>query len=194
MKVFYPLFLEMRGRPFLVIGGGRVAFGKAAALLRCGAKVTVDSPELSAGLRRLAGKRKVRWKARRFRPANLAGMELVVAATDDKQVNLLAAREARRRRVWINVVDRPELCSFILPAVVRRGKLVLAISTGGTSPALAKWIRKDLEARYGLEFGKLLIQAARARKGVHQRVRGAAQRKRLFEKALKAYLQVLKPA
>jgi len=177
-----------------VIGGGPVAFGKTAALLRCGAQVSVVSPELSAGLKRLARERKVRWKGRRLKACDLDGMELVVAATADPQVNLLAAREARRRQLWINVVDQPKLCSFILPSVVRRGKLTLAVSTGGASPALAKWIRKDLGARYGPEFGKLLIRAAGARKGVHQRVYGAAQRKRLFEKALKAYLQVLKPA
>jgi len=177
-----------------VIGGGQVAFRKTAALLSCGARVTVVSPELSAGLKRLVRERQVTWKKRRFRAADLSVIELAIAATDDQGVNLLAAREARRRRIWINVVDQPALCSFILPSVVRRGKLVLAISTGGASPALAKWIREDLEARYGPEFGELLIQAARARKEVHQRVRGAAQRKQLFEKALKAYLQVLKPA
>ncbi len=191
---FYPLFLELQNRPCLVIGGGQVAFRKTAALLSCGARVTVVSPELSAGLKRLVRERQVTWKKRRFRAADLSVIELAIAATDDQGVNLLAAREARRRRIWINVVDQPALCSFILPSVVRRGKLVLAISTGGASPALAKWIREDLEARYGPEFGELLIQAARARKEVHQRVRGAAQRKQLFEKALKAYLQVLKPA
>lgn len=190
--VCYPLFLRLDGRPCLVIGGGRVAFRKATALLRCGAKVSVVSPELSASLRRLARGRKVRWLKRRFRPADLAGMELAVAATDDQGVNLLAAREARRRHLWINVVDQPALCSFIVPSVVRRGKLALAISTGGASPALAKWIRRDLEARYGPEFGRLLAQAARARKGVRQKIRGAAKRKQRFEKALKAYWKVLK--
>ena len=192
--MYYPLFLELKNRPCLVIGGGPVAFRKAAALLSCGAKVTVVSPELSAGLKQLARERKVCWKKVPFRPGDLAGRELVVAATDDQQVNLQAAREARRRKVWINVVDQPTLCSFILPSVVRRGRLVLAVSTGGASPALAKWIRKDLETRYGPEFGKLVSQAAAARGQVHKDLRSPADRKRLFEKALKAYLQVLKPA
>jgi len=191
---YSPLFLELKGRPCLVVGGGPVATRKAAALLRCGAEVTVVSPKLSAGLKQLARERKVRWKPWRFRPGDLAGMELVVAATDDQQVNLQADRAARRRKVWINVVDQPALGSFILPSVVRRGKLVLAVSTGGASPALAKWIRKDLETRYGPEFGKLVLQAAAARGQVHRNLRSPADRKRLFEKALKAYLQVLKPA
>lgn len=171
-----------------------MAFRKAAALLSCGAKVTVVSPELSAGLDKLARRRKVRWLKHRFRPADLAGAELAIATTDDEAVNRSAAREARRRRVWINVVDKPALCSFILPSVVRRGKLVLAISTGGASPALAKWIRKDLEVRYGVEFGRLLNQAAAARKEVLGKVHSPLARKRLFEKALKAYLHALKPA
>lgn len=171
-----------------------MAFRKAAALLSCGAKVTVVSPQLSAGLKQLARERKVRWKKVPFRSGDLAGRELVVAATDDPQVNRTAALEARRRKVWINVVDQPALCSFILPSVVRRGRLVLAVSTGGVSPALAKWIRRDLETRYGPEFGKLLVEAGHVRKPVFKKVRNPAARKRLFEKALKAYLQVLKPA
>ena len=191
---YYPLFLELKEKPCLVIGGGPVAFRKAAALLRCGARVTVVSPALSAGLKRLVQKKKVRWKGRWFRPADLAGAELAVAATEDEAANRAAAREARRRRIWINVVDKPELCSFILPSVVRRGRLVLAVSTGGASPALAKWIRRDLEARYGPEFGKLLSQAAAARKKVHRNLSSPVARKQLFERALKAYLQVLKPA
>lgn len=189
----YPLFLELKARPCLVIGGGPVAFRKASALLACGARVTVVAPELSAGLRKLVRARKARWKPRRFRAGDLAGVELAVAATEDEEVNRFAAQEARRRRVWINVADRPTLCSFILPSVVRRGKLVLAISTSGASPALAKWIRKDLQIRYGPELSRLLSGAAVARRKVQERVRSAAARKRLFETALKAYLQVLKP-
>ena len=189
---YYPLFLELKDRPCLVIGGGPVAFRKAAALLRCGAKVTVVSPEFSAGLKRLARGRKVRWKGRRFRPADLDGMDLAVAATDDETINRSAAREAKRRGIWINVVDRPALCSFILPSVVRRGKLALAISTGGASPALAKWIRRDLKSRYGPGFGQLLDRAGAARPGVQRKVRGTTGRKRLFEEALNAYLRVLR--
>ena len=169
-----------------------MAFRKAEALLRCRAKVTVVSPELSTGLKRLARDRKVHWKARRLKACDLDGMELVVAATDDQEVNERAAREARRRHVWINVVDQPGLCSFILPSVVRRGKLVLAISSGGASPALAKWIRRDLEQRYGANFKRLVGPAAAVRGRVHKRIRSPAERKQLFEKALKAYLKVLK--
>ncbi len=187
----YPIFLELQGRPCLVIGGGVVAYRKAAALLRCGARVTVAAPAASAGLKRLARSRRIRWRGRRFLPGDLKGIELVIAATDDPAVNGPASREARRRGIWINVVDQPGLCSFILPSVVRRGRLVLAISTGGASPALAKWIRKDLQARYGPEFGRLAARMAGARGRVLQAVPSSARRRRLFEKALRAYLDVL---
>jgi len=191
---YFPAFLKLKGRACLVIGGGAVAHRKAAALRGCGARVTVVAPDLSAGLARLARARKIRWVARRFRAGDLAGMELVVAATDDEQVNLRAAKAARRRHVWVNVVDQPALCSFIAPSVVRRGRLTLAISTGGTSPALAKWIRRDLQRRYGPELARLLARAGAARPAIHRRLPGAAQRKRLFEKALKAYLRILRMA
>ncbi len=187
-----PIFLELRDRPCLVIGAGEVAFRKASALVAGGAKVTVVSPRLSAGIERLVRLGKVAWRPHRFQPNDLKGVELAVAATSDQPVNERAAREARARSVWINVVDQPELCSFIFPSVLRRGRLSLAISTEGASPALAKWIRRDLERRYGPEFKTLLDEAARLRPRVKQAVPGAGRRKRLFEKALRAYLKVLK--
>jgi siroheme synthase-like protein len=187
-----PIFLELRDRPCLVIGAGPVAFRKASALAACGAKVTVVGPVLSAGMRRLVRQGKVVWRPRRFRPEDLKGMELVVAATDESVINEQAAQEARARRVWINVVDQPRLCSFYFPSIVRRGKLVLAISTTGVSPALAKWIRRDLERRYGTSYRELLEVMARWRGEVQRNVKTPRQRKKLFEEALQAYLQVLK--
>lgn len=189
---YYPIFLELKDRPCLVIGGGEVACQKVVSLVACAAKVTVVSPQLGAGLTRLLREKKIRWRKRSFKPVDLNGMELVVAATDWQPVNQLAFRLARKKGLWINVVDQPKLCSFIVPSVVRRGKLVLAISTGGVSPALAKWIRKDLESRYGSEFGKLLKGMTRVRSKVKRKVPGVARRKQVFEKALAAYFRVLK--
>ena len=188
---YFPLFLELEGLPCLVVGGGRVAAGKVKALVKAGAKVTVVGRVPVKELRRFARQGKVAWRRRLFRPGDLKGVRLVVAATDDQPVNERVSRLARRRGIPVNVVDQPALCSFIFPAVIRRGKLALAVSTGGASPALAKWIRKDLQARYGSEFGWLLTQAATARKGVFKKVLSPAARKRLFEKALGAYLQTL---
>ncbi len=187
---YFPLFVELEEYPALVVGGGRVALGKARQLRAFGARVTVAAPALAPGLARLARERKVRWLRRRFRPGDLGRARLAVAATDEQAVNESVSRLARRKGIPVNVVDQPALCSFIFPSVVRRGRLVIAVSTGGASPALAKWIRRDLQRRYGAEFGRSLAVMARARKQVKKEV-PAARRKALFEKALRAYLQIL---
>lgn len=169
-----------------------MALRKVKELLACGAKVRVISPTAAAGLRKLAQRRTVQWRRKEFRPADLAGVDLAVAATGDASVNERAAREARRRRIWINVVDQPALCLFIVPAVVRRGKLTLAVSTAGVSPALAKWVRKDLERRYGPEWKQALAGMERWRGRVRRRIPGTGTRKKIFEQALNAYVQVLR--
>ena len=115
-----------------------------------------------------------------------------MAATDDQPVNEQAARWAKQKGLFINVVDQPQLCSFIVPSVVRRGKLCLAISTSGVSPALSKWIRKDLQRRYGSELGKLLARSARIRGAVKRAVPSYNKRKRLYEEAIDAYFRVMK--
>lgn len=191
MIIYYPVFLDLRDRSCVVIGGGAVALRKTKDLLACGAKVSVVSPRVVAGLKKLAGRKAVRWRAKTFRPSDLAGADLAVAATDDASVNERAAREARRRRIWINVVDQPAFCSFIVPAVVRRGKLTLAVSTAGVSPALAKWIRRDLEQRYGPEWKQTLAGMEQWRGKVRGRVGGVRRRKKLFEEALEAYIRTL---
>lgn len=187
----YPVFLDLERRPCLVVGGGAVALRKAKDLLAAGAKVRVVSPRLAAGFQPLVRTGRVVWVRRVFRPTDLKVGGLVVAATDEERVNRQAAREARRRGSWINVVDQPARCSFIVPSVVRRGELRLAISTGGASPALARWIRTDLERRYGPDIQRFLKAAMRVRPQVQAKVPGPALRKRLFEKALKAYFEAL---
>ena len=189
---YYPIFLELRNRPCLVVGGGEVAYRKAQVLIRCAAAVTLASPKLHGGLKRLVKQGKARWLKHPFRPGDLKAMELVVAATNDQPVNERVSRLCQRKGIWVNVVDQPRLCSFIVPSVVRRRMLTVAISTGGASPALSKWIRKDMEQRYGPEFGRLVKGMHKIRPRVLARVRGVAARKALFEKALKAYFRVLR--
>ena len=191
---YYPVFLELKGRPCLVVGGGEVAYQKAKTLVACGARVRVVSPELGKGLQRLLRQKKIAWRRGLFKACDLDRANLVVAATDDQRVNERVSGLARRSGLLANVVDQPKLCSFVFPSVVRRGKLVLAISTGGASPALAKWIRKDLQSRYGAEFGRLLEGIARARGKVQRKVPDARRRKQLFERALRAYFRVMKEA
>lgn len=154
---YYPVYLDLRARLCIVIGGGRVAERKVRGLLACGALVRVVSPELGVGLRELLDQEKhLSWIKRQYREGDLDGAFLVIAATDDSEVQQLIYAEAEDRRIPVNVADVPALCSFILPATVRRGGLALAISTGGKCPALAKQLRLDLEKRFGPEY-KILV-------------------------------------
>jgi siroheme synthase-like protein len=132
--------LDLRGRSCLVVGGGRVAAEKVAGLLACGAAVAVVAPAIDDELR----DRQVSLIERRFEPSDLDGRFLVVAATNDRGVNATVSAEAGRRSLLCNVADDPELCSFILPALVRRDPIIVGVSTGGASPALAQRIRDDI--------------------------------------------------
>lgn len=150
---FYPAFLNLSGKHCLVVGGGRLALHKTEDLRTAGARVTVVSPRLDPGFGRLNDVRLIR---RAFRPSDLIlGPWLVVAATDDEKLHARIARLCRARRIWANVVDRPALCDFIVPSVVRRGPVTFAVSTGGLSPAVAKFLGADLRRRYGPEVGRL---------------------------------------
>ncbi len=140
--MYYPLMLKVKGEPCLVVGGGAVALQKARALRRAGADVTAVSPAFSPAFQRLA----VRRLRRPFRAGDVAGRVLVIAATDAPDVNRAVFDACAGRGIPVNVVDVPELCSFIVPAIVRRGPVVVAISTGGQSPSLAKALRKQIES------------------------------------------------
>ncbi len=162
---YLPIFLDVSGKPCLVVGGGDVAERKVRALLAAGAEVTIMSPGLGEGLAAIARRGEVHHLARRWRRGETAGFALVYAATDDASLHREIAAEAGELRIPINVADTPELCSFIAPAVVRRGDLQIAISTGGASPALAARLRRELEPRLGPEYARLLevMRAARRR-------------------------------
>jgi siroheme synthase-like protein len=142
-KRYYMACLDLDGRRCLVVGGGSVGLEKAKGLLDSGAVVTVVAPEIEPELQRLP----VRWRQKRYERADLEGNLLVVAATPDRAVNRRVFDDAEARSLLCNVVDDPELCSFILPAVHRRDPIVLAVSTGGASPALAKRLRDELGAQ-----------------------------------------------
>jgi len=156
---YYMACLDLRGRDCLVVGGGRVAAEKTAGLLDCDARVTVVAPEVSAELR-LPG---VTVVERAFEEADADGRFLVLAATDDRAVNAAVSRAAAARATPCNVADDPELCSFILPAVVRRDPIVVGVSTGGASPALAQRVRDDVADLLGPRHAELarLLQALR---------------------------------
>jgi precorrin-2 dehydrogenase/sirohydrochlorin ferrochelatase len=176
--VLYPVFMDLRGRRCVIAGGGAVARRKAEGLSRCGARVVVVSPEIS--WRPRDG---VVWRRRTFRPADVRGAALVFAATDDPAVNRAVARAARARGVPANVADAPAWCDFTLPSVFRRGKLTLAISTGGASPALARRLREDLGRSFGREYAAALAALEAFRVRLLRREPDAARRRRLLRAA-----------
>ncbi len=166
---YLPIFLEVSGRCCVVIGGGEIAERKARSLLEAGADVTVVSPALTAGLTALAVRGAIRHFARVYEPGDLEGAFLAFEASGDPDAERAAVSEARRCGVLINVADVPQLCSFIAPAVIKRGALQITVSTGGTSPALARNIREELEGRFGAEYESILDLLAAARRWLQAR-------------------------
>lgn len=167
----FPAFIKLAGRRCLVVGAGQVAEEKIGGLLRAGAGVHVVAPEATENIRAWASASIVRWSSRKFRPSDLTGIFLVVAATSSPKLHAEIFRKARRRSVLCNVVDDPPNCDFYYGAVVRRGPLQIAISTGGLSPAFAQRLRKQFEAEFTLDYAQWLEELG-------------ATRNRLFEKAL----------
>jgi len=155
--------LALQDRPAVIIGGGPIATRKAAALLAAGARVTVISPSLTPRLARLAREGRIRHRRRRYQRGDLTGACLAVAATTmpDEQRKIVA--EARTTATWVNVVDQPSLCDFIAPAVITRGDLMIAVSTGGRSPALARWLKTTLSELIGEEYARLTRVLAQVR-------------------------------
>lgn len=175
---YYPVFLDLRGKPCVVVGGGKVAERKALSLLRSGAKLKVISPALTPRLEKERDRGSLRHLKRKFRGGDLKGAFLVIAATDDAREN---AAIAEHRDLMVNVADQPELCNFIVPSTVRRGPLAIAISTSGASPAMARAIRRDIEALYGKAFGTYLRRLVRARRKALEEISDARKRQRLLK-------------
>lgn len=180
----YPLALKLSGRRCLVVGGGAVAGRKVASLLECGADVVVVAPDATDQIRAWAASRRIKLMDRPFEPSDVAGALIVIAATDDSRVNSAVADAARASGALVNVVDVPDLCDFYVPASVTRGDLQITISTGGSSPALAKRIRIDLERQFGPEYESYLELLARLRSELKARVTDRARRNEAEEQFL----------
>jgi len=166
---WYPIVVDMTDRPVLVVGGGAVAERKVEGLLAAGARVTVLAPELTPLLQAWADDDRIRHVGRRYRAGDLAGYRVAFAATDDGAVNADVAREARERSVWLNAADDPDHSDFILPSVLRRGDVVVAVTTGGTSPALARAVREELETHVTEAHALLASVVAEVRRAARQR-------------------------
>jgi precorrin-2 dehydrogenase/sirohydrochlorin ferrochelatase len=164
----YPVNLSVQGRRCLVVGGGAVAARKVDGLLDAGASVHVVAERVGDEIRSRPG---VTWEERAYRPTDLDGCWLVVAATDDSRVNAAVFHDGEVRRIWVNGADDPEHCSFTLPSVFRRGSLQVTVSTEGRSPALASWLRRRLADELGPEYEVLLDLLAAERRGMQARGR-----------------------
>jgi precorrin-2 dehydrogenase / sirohydrochlorin ferrochelatase len=153
---YYPVFLDIAEKKCIVVGGGEVAARKVARLLDCGAKVCVVSPALVPELAALKQDQRIQYISDDYNNEYLYGATLVIGATDDEKTNADISKDARARGISVNIVDDPQKCDFILPSLMERGDLVIAVGTGGNSPALARRLREELEETYGEEYATLL--------------------------------------
>ena len=149
---YYPVFLDIKDKICVIVGGGEVALRKAERLLDCGAKVTIISPKLAPELVALIDKKLITHIAAEYSGDLIDKAALVIGATDDEKTNARISQDAHAKGIPVNIVDDPQKCDFILPAIAQRGDLVMAIGTGGKSPALARYLREELEIQYGREY------------------------------------------
>jgi len=182
---YYPVFLDIMGKNAVVIGGGAVAERKANGLLAAGALVTVISPRMTKGLEGLAAKKRIRLVRKAYKKGALEGANLVVCAASSKAANRAAAQEARERGLPLNVVDAPKECSFIVPSVVDRGSLVIAISTSGKSPALARKLREELEQEIGKEYSVFVDLLGAVRQKLLKSKMNNVKKERVFKELLR---------
>ena len=159
----YPAFLSLQGKVCAVVGGGSVAARKVRSLLATGASIVVISPQLHLELQELISQSLIRSIPSNYAAEHLDGTQLVFAATNDAEVNQLVAQDAHARGLWVNVADNPALSDFYVPAMIHRGDLTVAISTGGSSPAFARYVRELLEQTLSEALGQALEMLAQAR-------------------------------
>lgn len=178
---FFPVFLNLKGRRCLVVGGGEVAANKLQGLLEAEAEAVLVAPEATAEIAALAEQGRINRQAREFIPEDLAGCALVIAATDDEQTNRRVAEAATARNIPVNVVDNPQLCGFIMPSVVDRRPVQVAVSTGGASPVLARLLRARLETLIPAAYGRLATLLRDFRGRVKARIPQATERRRFWE-------------
>lgn len=181
---YYPVSLDIQNRKCLVVGGGSVGTRKVMTLLECGAVVTVVSSDVAEELLELAEKKIIDLKKRPYESSDIDGMFLVIGATDNEELNWQINKDAEHQNKLCNIADRPEVCNFILPSIVNRGNLVIAISTSGKSPAFARKMRQDLEKEFGEEYDKFLELMGAIRKKALSEKHEPEAHKRLFEQLI----------
>ena len=183
---YYPIYLDIEDRAVLIIGGGEVCTRKAETMLKYGAKVTVVSPAFTDELEQWSRDGKVTLRRKHYDESDLDGASIVIASTDDQCINARIARDCRRRRIPVNVVDVTHLCEFIVPAIVETGSIQVAISTGGKSPALARTLKEALKRAIGDEYVEVNDVLGTLRPGAKQVLPTDVDRKRFFDGILAA--------
>jgi precorrin-2 dehydrogenase / sirohydrochlorin ferrochelatase len=179
---FYIACLKLSGRRCVVVGGGEVGLEKVEGMLACDGAVTLIAPSATAELQQLAHEGSITWEQRKYAgPSDLEHVFMVIAATSDTDVNIAVFADAERRAMLVNVVDVPPLCNFILPAIVRSGPLAIAISTAGASPALAKRMKREIEAQFGAPYARLALLLNDARGWAKATLPTYQERKQFFE-------------
>jgi len=181
---YYPVCLDIRNRHCLVVGGGQVGTRKVRTLVQCGARVTVVSPEVTAELNQLARQGKIQIRLRDYLTADLDTAFLVIGATDDQEQNRRIHQDAEAAQRLCNIADQPELCNFVLPAVITQGDLMVAISTSGRSPAFAKYLRRRLQRQFGPEYGQFLELMGAVRRRLLATEHAPEAHKPLFEELI----------
>ena len=175
---YYPAFLDLNNRKAVVVGGGRIAERKVRSLLKAGAVVKVVSPDVTPGLKKLGYQGKISHKKKPYSKGDLSGAFIVIAATSSAAVNSKAAQEAEH---LVNIIDMPADGNFIVPSLVSRGNLTIAISTGGASPAVSKAVRKEIEEKYDAEFAHYLRFAESVRGKALKEIKDAKKRERFLK-------------
>ena len=181
MSRFYPVLVDLQGKKALVVGGGKVAQRKIETLLEHGATVQVVAKELTASLEELRGARRIEFLGEEFSETFVDGVFVVFAATDDAALNRRVSRTAQQRSLLVNAVDQPADCNFIVPSVLSRGDLVIAVSTSGKSPAFARKVRVELEQSFGEEYGLFLNLMGNLRKEILRLGLSQEENKSTFE-------------
>ena len=185
---YYPILVDLQGKEVLVIGGGTVAQRKIETLLEYGAVVNVVSRQLTPTLNRYLEEGKIKFLDEEFRESYLDGVFMVVASTDNASLNHWISQVAIKKGILINAVDQPSDCNFIVPAILRRGDLLIAVSTSGKSPALAKKVRQDLEDQFGPEYGTLLVIMGNLRKEILSRGLSQDENSRIFHDIVDSHI------
>jgi len=178
---YYPIYIDIEDRQVLIVGGGTVCARKAETMMRYGARVTVVSPEVTDEIKAWERDGALTVRRKMYEESDLDGASMVIASTDDESVNTRVAHDCRQRRVPVNVVDVTHLCEFIVPAIIEKGSIQIAVSTGGKSPAVGRTLKEDLQRMIGPEYAELNDLLGTLRKSAKSVLPTDVDRKRFFD-------------